>query len=92
MPIYSSSDLAPKAGAISIGELQFSLLAPAAGTMGILLGVIGAMMRSSKVRYAVVDSQGKKVLEHPYAPWKPVGKPAGLLRCPHLPRISSFLA
>ena len=49
-----------KSVVMSLSELQLALLAPAAGTMGIVLGVIGAMMKASKVRYAVVDSQGKK--------------------------------
>ena len=36
--------------------------------------VIDAMKLSSKVRYAVLDDEGKKLLAHPYAPWQDVPK------------------
>ena len=53
-----------------MSELQQLILVPAAGTMGITLSVISAMLKQIKTRYSIKDKEtGEKLLTHPYKPW-----------------------
>lgn len=45
------------------------MLPVAAGTASIIGSVVLAMLKMMKVRYAVKDDNGKKLLPHPYKPW-----------------------
>ena len=55
-------------------ELRDSLLAPAAGTVFMVLGCASAITSMNAVRYNVKDDNGKMLLSHPYKPWAEVPK------------------
>lgn len=52
--------------------LRHSLMAPAGGTVLMLVGCFHAMIEMIKIRYAAKDDNGKPLLPHPYSPWMPV--------------------
>jgi hypothetical protein len=56
----------------TLADIQSLLFAAAAGTIIMTFSVVLSMLNQSKVRYQVVDSQGKKMLSHPYKPWQNV--------------------
>ncbi|KAL3911217.1 MAG: hypothetical protein SGILL_007369 [Bacillariaceae sp.] len=47
-------------------------MAPAGGTIFMILGCFSAMKEMIKTRYACKDDNGKPLLPHPYSPWVPV--------------------
>ena len=54
----------------ALADLRAMALPMAVGTALMTYSTIRALLRQSKFRYAVLDSQGKKLLQHPYRPWK----------------------
>ena len=58
----------------TLAALRSSLLPAAAGTLLMTYSTIRSLLAQVKARYQVVDSNNKKVLQHPYKPWKPVPK------------------
>ena len=52
--------------------LRHSLLAPSVTSVLMIFGVAHAMKEYVTVKYAAKDDNGKPLLPHPYAPWKPL--------------------
>jgi hypothetical protein len=50
--------------------LRTAFMAPAAGTILMVLGCASSIFAMNKVRYGVKDDNGKPLLTHPYTPWQ----------------------
>ena len=57
-----------------LADLQSLFFSAAVGTVIMTLSTMLSLLKQGKARYAVVDSQGKKMLAHPYKPWQIVAK------------------